>query len=88
MDHNYYNLIVLSHVILLRVLHFKKRSLLNILHNMVTTLAEEIEIFFLSQLWKNGKSRDHQNWHGVSSNSEVQSYGRKMIYNQKFSIYR
>ena len=88
MAHNYYNLIVQSHVILLRVLYFMKRSLPNILHNVVTTLAEEIAVFFTSQLRKNGKSRVHQNLHVVSSNSKVQPYGIRMIHDQKFSLYR
>ena len=54
---------------------------------MIPTLFEKIKIFFPSQYLKNGMSGNNQTWHGIASSSKVSSYRKRMISDQKCSLY-
>ena len=54
---------------------------------MIPTLFEKNKIFFPGQYLKNGMSEKNQTWHGVASSSNVPSYRKRMIADQKCSLY-
>ena len=54
---------------------------------MIPTLFEKIKIFFPGQYLKNGMSGKNQTWPGVASSSKVPSYRKRMIADQKCSLY-